>query len=146
MEAARGIVARVFRAIEFGGGNDFQRDVMFLRKSNCVREMSARQAGGISNDGKHVVAKKLVGRPSQERGINTPGIGDQRSTERMEAGVKGDTLGGQVCGHWHRHMVIRGGGSGAPSFCAGDGRRSLSGLSFDSFLAKIAVPDGAGCR
>ena len=45
VEAAGGIIVSVFRALEFGGGDDFQRDPVFLRESDRIVQMSAGEAG-----------------------------------------------------------------------------------------------------
>src|SRR6266705_3051696 len=56
-KAARSVIARVFRAVEFVGCDDFERNLVFAGKRNCVGKLSARQAGRVCNDSQHVIIR-----------------------------------------------------------------------------------------
>src|SRR4029077_7292633 len=73
MKTARSIVADVFRTIEFGGGDDFNRDSLFAGESNGVRQLASCQAGRIGDNRQHIVAQNLMGSPGKECGIDSTG-------------------------------------------------------------------------
>src|SRR5579864_9168259 len=75
VEAASSIVAGIFGAIEFGGGNDLQRDALFSGKVHRVIQLSASETGRVCNDRENVPPQDLMDSPSQEAGINPPGKG-----------------------------------------------------------------------
>ena len=75
-EAALGIVADVFRAIKFGGGDHFQGDRLFLGKGDCIGKLGARQAGRVGDDGQHSISQHLMSSPREVGRINSAGVGD----------------------------------------------------------------------
>src|SRR5579862_575905 len=79
LEAALSVVALVFRAVEFGGGDDLDRDSLLVGESNRVREMSAGEAGGVSDDREHVVPEYFVSDPSQVGGVDAAGVGHENA-------------------------------------------------------------------
>src|ERR1700722_1761168 len=69
METARAVVAYVFGAIKFGGGNDFERNAVFAGELNRIVEMSASQARRIRDYRQHVGAEHLVSSPGEKCGV-----------------------------------------------------------------------------
>src|SRR5439155_26324744 len=65
-KAARSVIARVFRAVEFVGCDDFERNPVLAGKCNRVGKLSASQTGRVCDDGQHVVTEYLMCRPCQE--------------------------------------------------------------------------------
>ena len=80
-EAALRIVAHIFWTIEFRSSDRFQRDRLLFGKCNCVGQLGSRQAGGIGNDGQHILPQHLMCSPSEVGGIHTAGIGDQDAAQ-----------------------------------------------------------------
>ena len=84
LKAALAIVARIFGAVEFGGGDDFDRNALLVGKGNGIVQLSASQAGRVGDHRQHVCAKSAVGGPGEIRGIHAAGIGDEQSAERSQ--------------------------------------------------------------
>src|SRR5579864_7695917 len=108
MEAARGVVAGVFGAIEFGGGNDFEGNVLLVSEGDRVGELGAREAGRVGDHGKHVRAERLMSGPGEVGGIDSAGVGDEQASEGakalLEFGVPGCELGGDGHGFYGNTM------------------------------------------
>src|SRR6266436_3642483 len=96
MKTARSIVADVFRAIEFGGGDDFQRDSLFPGKSNGVRQLASCQAGRIGDNRQHIVTQNLMGSPGEECGIHSAGVSHQSAAKATQPGVEGAALRAEI--------------------------------------------------
>ena len=54
MKAAGRIVAGVFGTIQFGGGDDFERNAVLSGKGDGVGKLGAGQARRVGDDGQHV--------------------------------------------------------------------------------------------
>src|SRR5437867_1155856 len=57
MKAARGVIAHILRIIEFVSANDFQRNCLLMRESNCILKLKTGQAGRIRDHSQHVSAE-----------------------------------------------------------------------------------------
>ena len=104
MEAARGVVARVFGAIEFGGGDDFERNASLPGEGDRVGELSAREAGRVGDHGQHARAERLMSGPGEVGGIDSAGVGDEKASEGakalLEVGLFECELGGDGHGFY----------------------------------------------
>jgi len=101
MEAARGVVAGVFGAIEFGGWDDFEGNVLLMGEGDRVGELSAREAGRVGDHGEHVRAERLMSGPGEVGGIDSAGIGDEEASEGAQALLEVGTLGRELGGDGH---------------------------------------------
>src|SRR5579862_10025250 len=64
--ATRAIIADVLRTVHFLGANDFQRNGLLSRESNCVGQLHARKTWRIRDDSQHVRSESLVRCPRQK--------------------------------------------------------------------------------
>src|SRR3989442_6380376 len=48
--SARSVIARVFRAVEFVGCDNFDRNLIFAGKRNRIGKLSASETGGVCDD------------------------------------------------------------------------------------------------
>ena len=87
-EAALCVVAYILWAIEFRGRNHLKWNRLLQGKCNRVGELSSRQARGVSDDRQHLISQRLMGGPGQVGGIDTAGIGDEKTTQRAQAGLQ----------------------------------------------------------
>ena len=78
------IVPDVFRAIELRSCNYLQRDALLLRKSDRVIQLSACQTGRIGDNRQHLVSQFPMSGPREEGGIDSAGVGDQRSSRLIQ--------------------------------------------------------------
>ena len=101
MKAAGAVVAHVFGPVEFGSGDDFERNRLLAGKSDSIVEVSASQAGRIRDHGQHVSAQNLVSSPGEESRIHAPGVRDQGSPQGSDSDLKRGVLGGKLGGNGH---------------------------------------------
>ncbi len=78
VEAAVGVVALVFGAIEFAGCDDAQGHAEGRGEGLRLLEIAAREAGRIGEHGEHAVAQDAMGGCGEKGGIDASRIRDHQ--------------------------------------------------------------------
>src|SRR5215472_17177112 len=102
LETALPVIADIFLAIELRGSNHLNRNVPLFGKRQRIRELRARQAGGVGNHRQHVGSEFAIGDPRQISRIHAARVGDQGAAQLPQPGGEEGSLAGEVGFHW-RH-------------------------------------------
>jgi hypothetical protein len=89
VEAALAVVAEVVGAGHLLGLQDVERDAVGFGEGDGGGELFAGQAGGVGQDGKHVLAEDLVGFVGEIGGVHAAGVGDEEALMPAKVFVEG---------------------------------------------------------
>ena len=67
LKATLPVIACILRAVEFGGGDHFDRNPLLVREGDGVGQVSPSQAGRVGDYRQHVTSKSAVRGPGQIR-------------------------------------------------------------------------------
>src|SRR5579864_8929188 len=70
LKAALAVIAGIFGAVEFGGGNDFERNRLLVGKGDGIVQVRASEAGRIGDYRQHVCAQCAMSDPSEIGGVD----------------------------------------------------------------------------
>src|SRR5579864_1937824 len=76
LKAALAVIAGIFGAVEFGGGDDFERNRLLVGKGDGIVQVRASEAGRVGNHREHVCAQSAVRGPGEIGGVDATGISD----------------------------------------------------------------------
>ena len=93
MEAAIGVVARVFRPVEFFGRNHFERHAQRLRKRARLLHVAPRQRRRIGQHRQHAVAQNAMHRGRQKCRVHAARVGHHHAAQFHEPRLKRAQLG-----------------------------------------------------
>ncbi len=96
VKAARGIVARVLRLVQFRSLDDLERNVLLFRERNSILQVGAREARGICDHSQHIAAECLVRRIGQKSRVHPAGISHQSASHTRQHLVQLLPLGGYI--------------------------------------------------
>src|SRR5579864_1946921 len=105
MKATRGIVTHVFFPVEFVSANDFKRNALLVREGDCIRKLKPGKTGRVGNYRQHLVAKRLMSSPGEERGIRPARIRNQRATQGAQIAIENVALARQFRRNGHVNIL-----------------------------------------
>ena len=104
VKTAGSVIASVFRAIQFVGQDDFERDSLFAGKSGCVGQLGAGQAGRIRDHCQHCLPGLMRG-PGKISGVHAARVGDQGSSQSAKMLVEQNPLGVEIGSRLHSSIL-----------------------------------------